>query len=144
MPPAPVTIRLEPEPADLVRSTLAHGLRAFNTFHVPAPEFQGLVIAARDGQEIVGGLSGETGWQWLHVAQLWVAQSHRNQGIGAQLLQAAEAEALRRGARHVYLETYDFQAREFYERRGYVVFGIHEDFPPGHKRYHLRRDLPWI
>ena len=136
-----VTIGVEPEPAALVRGLVTSGLHAYNALHAPAHEFSSLVIAARCEGVVVGGLVGDTGWQWLHVGQLWVAESHRRRGVGSQLLQTAEAEALRRGARHVYLETFDFQAREFYERHGYVVFGIHEDYPPGHCRYHMRRDL---
>jgi GNAT superfamily N-acetyltransferase len=95
-PSAAVTISLEPEPADLVRGAVLDGLHAFNALHVPAPEFQGLVVSARSGRKIVGGLAGETGWQWLHVSRLWVAEPYRHQGIGTQLLKAAEAEALRR------------------------------------------------
>ena len=33
-------------------------------------------------------------------------------------------------------------AKPFYERAGYSVFGILEDYPPGHTRYFMRKDLP--
>ena len=90
---------------------------------------------------MVGGLVGEIGWKWLFVELLWIAESHRDRGLGANLLRSAEAEAMRRGARHVYLDTFDFQARPFYERQGYEVFGVLEDYPPGHRRFFLRKDL---
>lgn len=137
-----VAITMEAEPADAVRGRVLEGLRAFNRLHAPAPGFAPLVIAARQQDELIGGLVGETGWQWLHVELLWVAEPHRRRGIGLKLLNAAEQEAWRRGARHVFLDTFDFQARTFYERQGYVIFGVQEDYPPGHSRFYLRRDLP--
>jgi GNAT superfamily N-acetyltransferase len=53
----------------------------------------------------------------------------------------AEAEALRRGCHAASLDTYSFQARGFYERLGYSVFGIIDDCPPGHSRIYLIKRL---
>jgi hypothetical protein len=39
------------------------------------------------------------------------------------------------------LDTFDFQARGFYERNGYELFGTLDDCPPGHKRYYLKKAL---
>ena len=140
--PAPhPTISIEPDPAESVRAVVLSGLREYNRLHAPAPRFQPLVLAAREGDRIIGGLVGEIGWQWLHVDLLWVAESYRRQGIGLQLLKTAEGEARRRGARHVFLDTFEFQARGFYEQQGYVVFGKQEDYPPGHTRFYMRRDM---
>lgn len=135
-------VTLEPEPAQDARATVLAGLRAFNRQHAEAPDFQALVLAARDDfGEIVGGLVGQTGWRWLHVDLLWVAEGHRGRGLGRRLLRRAEHEAATRGASHVYLDTFDYQARPFYEREGYVVFGVQDDYPPGHRRYFLRKPL---
>jgi GNAT superfamily N-acetyltransferase len=134
-------ISIESAPAESVRAAVLNGLRAFNRLHAPAPGFEPLVLAARENDHLVGGLVGETGWEWLHVELLWVAETFRRRGIGFQLLETAECEARRRGARHVFLDTFEFQARDFYERQGYVVFGIQEDYPPGHTRFFMRRDL---
>ena len=136
-------ITLEPEPSDGVREAVLAGLRAFNRRHAEAPGFEPLVISARDSSgAIIGGLVGLTGWSWLHVDLLWVDDRHRGMGVGTDLLRAAEREAASRGVRHVDLDTFDFQARPFYEREGYSVFGILEDYPPGHTRYFMRKDLP--
>lgn len=40
------------------------------------------------------------------------------------MLLQAEQEAIARGCRGAWLDTYSFQARGFYERLGYAVFGI--------------------
>ena len=144
MPDHPTTpvITLESEPADAVRARVLQGLRAFNRRHAEPPDFQPLTLAVRDGAgALLGGLVGETGWRWLHVDLLWIDEPHRGRGLGRRLLHAAEAEARSRGCRHVFLDTFDYQARPFYEREGYALFGTQEDYPPGHVRYFLRKTL---
>jgi hypothetical protein len=41
----------------------------------------------------------------------------------------------------VWLDTFDFQAPEFYRQHGYVEFGHIDDYPPGHKRYFFQKRL---
>ena len=100
----------------------------------------GVVLHGEAG-EILGGLVGTTVWGWLQVAQLWLDGAVRGKGHGAALMRAAEAEAVRRGCHHALLDTFDFQARGFYERLGYRVFGEVHDFPTGHTRFFMQRDL---
>jgi ribosomal protein S18 acetylase RimI-like enzyme len=65
----------------------------------------------------------------------------RGRGVGRQLLTGAEAEAVRRGCLGAWLDTYSFQARGFYERVGYSVFGSIDNYPPGHSRIFLKKVL---
>jgi GNAT superfamily N-acetyltransferase len=53
----------------------------------------------------------------------------------------AEGEALRRGCPRAFLETYSFQALQFYEKLGYTVVSQIQDFPPGGTRYALTKVL---
>lgn len=118
------------------------GLVAFNESHAgPARHRYVSVLAQRNG-EVVGGLFAYTNWDWLCIAQLWVAESVRGRGVGKQLIGLAEAEARRHGCRHAHVDTFSFQALPFYERLGYRVFGRIENYPAGHARYFLeKRDL---
>ena len=88
---------------------------------------------------VVGGLFGDIGWGWLHIDILWVDETCRHQGLGGNLLERAEAEALALGIDRGYLETTSFQARPFYEKMGYEVFAQLEDQPPGHTCYYLKK-----
>lgn len=99
------------------------------------------VLVRDESGEIVAGLVGRTVWGWLHIAQLWVDSSRRRHGYGRELMMAAEAEARRRGCHHIYLDTFDFQALEFYRRLGYRIFGRLDDFPRGHTRFNLEKSL---
>lgn len=99
------------------------------------------IYARDDSGKIVGGLTGYTLWTWLHVRLLAVSPEGRGKGLGTDLLTRAEAEARKRGCKNAFLDTFSFQARPFYEKMGYSVFGELPDFPPGHSRYYLRKEL---
>ncbi|HZS06980.1 MAG TPA: GNAT family N-acetyltransferase [Blastocatellia bacterium] len=92
-------------------------------------------------QQIVGGLHGWTGFGWLHVDVLWVSEDLRGRGYGRQLLVAAEEEASRRGCRYAELDTFSFQAPDFYLKLGYAVFGLLDDIAGEHKWYFLKKNL---
>lgn len=109
-------------------------------------DYRPLTLLLRNAAgEVVGGLLGQTEWGWLLVKTLAVQETWRGQGYGTKLLAMAEAEARARGCHDVYLDTFSFQARPFYERRGYEVFGVLEDFSE-HTRYFLRKklDARWL
>jgi GNAT superfamily N-acetyltransferase len=92
-------------------------------------------------QEIVGGVIGATYWDWLHIDLMWIKDEFRSRGYGHRLLAHAEDEARQRGAKNVYLDTFSFQAPDFYKKHGYQVFGQLDDFPAGHQRYFLKKEL---
>ena len=92
-------------------------------------------------QEIVGGLIGATHWGWFYINLLFVKDRLRGRGYGHRLLTLAEDEARQRGATHAYLDTFSFQAPDFYQQHGYQVYGELRDFPPGHHRYFLTKQL---
>lgn len=129
----------DPSPED--RQVVIDRLVAWNLTVAPPEEHRKLVVLARASVGLIGGLVGHTHWNWLFVSHLWVRDEQRGDGIGTQLMRRAELEAVDRGAEHVHVDTYDFQALPFYERIGYTQFGVLRDYPPGHSRHFLRRDL---
>ena len=114
----------------------------FNRDRTGDDNYEPVTIFLRNtDDQIVGGLIGSFYWQWLYVELLWVHESLRGEGYGARLLATAEQEAVKRGCRYAHLDTFSFQAPEFYQKRGYVIFGELLDFPAGHKRFFLKKDL---
>jgi len=91
--------------------------------------------------ETLGGLLGGIWGGWLNITFLWVDESLRGKDWGTRLMDQAEAYARERGAHSVLLDTHSFQARPFYEARGYEVFGTLDDYPAGHKKFFLRKKL---
>lgn len=92
-------------------------------------------------QELVGGIIGETHWDWFYINLMFINEDLRGGGYGHRLLTLAEDEARKRGARNAYLDTFSFQAPEFYKKHGYEIFGTLQDFPAGHQRFYLRKQL---
>lgn len=90
--------------------------------------------ALRDG-DLVGVLVGSTNLDWLHVDLLSVDPGARKGGIGGALMARAEAIARARGCIGAWLDTYDFQAPDYYPRLGFSEFGRIDDMPPGRTRY---------
>ncbi len=119
------------------------GLLAYNAiFYGGIPKEKKLAVSARaaDGG-LVAGLLGQTHHGWLSVGWLWVSEEWRQLRIGTELMRRAEAEALERGCHHAHLTTLDFQAVGFYERLGYTVFGVLDDYPRPHQRFFLQKPL---
>lgn len=124
------------------RRIVSDGLRAHNQTLAGEYDRHAVTLLARDQTDaVIGGLIGQRIWGWLHVEMLWVAERWRGQGVGGDLLAAAEAQALEAECVGVYLETFDFQAPDFYRRRGYTVTGVHDEFPPGHTHYYMQKRL---
>ena len=118
------------------------GISHYNAQQAGDDKVQSLCFVLRaPDQEIVGGAIGATYWNWFHLDLMWIREELRGRGYGHRLLTLAEEEARRRGAKKVYLDTFSFQAPNFYKQHGYQVFGELQDFPPGHQRYFLTKEL---
>lgn len=102
---------------------IVKGLRAYNTGAVGKLDYRPLTVTVNDKKAIVGGVVGETYFGWMFVSLLWVSEKYRGKGWGRSLMGSAEKEARKRGVRHVYLDTFSFQAPGFYKKLGYREFG---------------------
>lgn len=96
-----------------------------------------------DNNKIIGGvLANLIMDSSLSIHVLWIEENFRHQKIGSQLLSKLEQNAILAGAHMAHLDTFDFQALEFYQKNGYEIFGVLEGSPcQGHKRYYMRKDL---
>ncbi|MFG2307746.1 GNAT family N-acetyltransferase [Streptomyces sp. NPDC048566] len=95
--------------------------------------------ALDEAGELAGGLVGHTWATWLHVTYLWVDGHRRGNGLGSRLLAEAERAAGERGCTASRLETWDFQAPDFYRGQGYEVVAAIPDYPPGITEYTLTK-----
>jgi len=135
-------MRIDDQVSDADEAAVVSGLRAFNVERLgPSNEQPVKLVARADDGSVVGGLLGHTKWRWMYVSKLWVAASVRGKGIGSQLMAAAEELARSRGCTDISLDTFEFQARPFYERLGYKLFGVLEGFPPGYRQFYLTKHL---
>lgn len=77
----------------------------------------------------------------LYINLLVIDEDKRNQGLGSMLLNTIEAQARSMNIHLIHLDTFDFQAKDFYIKHGYEVFGVLDDCPKGHKRYYMKKVL---
>ncbi|MEV8597696.1 GNAT family N-acetyltransferase [Streptomyces sp. NPDC052012] len=144
--------RLETEVDKARRDLLRRRLRDTNT--AASPVLRALrgtpderesplhVWASDTSGDLAGGLVGHTWTTWLHVTYLWVDEPHRGTGLGTRLLAEAERlAATERGCTSARVETWDFQAPEFYRKQGYDVVCVIPDYPPGITEYTLVKRL---
>ena len=88
-----------------------------------------------------GGLIGQISFDWLFVSLLFVPEAARGQDLGTRLLEQAEQLARAKGCLGLWLDTYSFQAPDFYLRRGFEPFGQIDDHPVGGRRTFFRKRL---
>ena len=138
------SIATQEEPTSAFRSSLLDKLRALsrNVVGDRAPPAQDLCLAIRDAAgSMAGGLWGRFSYGWLFIELIFVPEDRRGQDLGAALLAIAEAQARSWGGIGVWLDTFSFQARGFYEKHGFAVFGEIADYPSPHRRFFLSKRL---
>ncbi|MGV3491045.1 MAG: GNAT family N-acetyltransferase [Devosia sp.] len=91
------------------------------------------------GNPVTGGLYGYQLFDWLFIQYVGVPQSMQGQGVGRDLLARAEAWSRQRGLAGMWLDTFAFQARPFYEKLGFTVFGEITGHPRGSSRFFLQK-----
>ena len=140
MPEYKITVEKEPASEDV--RTLAQGLTAHSLPFTRGPGFQPIAVFMRDGQgQIVGGVWGYINWNWLFIGLVWLSDSLRGLGYGKLLIKKIEDVAIEEGCRYAHLDTFSYQARPFYERLGYEVFGTLDNYPPGHQRFFMKKNF---
>lgn len=98
------------------RSEIFQGLLEYNLDRIEDrnPKELGIYLEDEQGRK-QAGLIGETHGNWLMVKFLWVDESLRGRHIGSRILEEAEIEARKRGCKYAFLDTFSFQAPDFYK-----------------------------
>lgn len=96
-------------------------------------------ITDETGKIIAGCVARMYCWNVAYIDTLWVDENYRNKGLGSKLLAEVEKTAKEKSCYLIHLDTFDFQAKEFYEKQGYRLFGALEDCPKSHCRFYLKK-----
>lgn len=131
---------------ELEKQYVSDRLSEFNQQHVPnvqSPSSIAIELVAKDDRgKVIGGIAAILyNWHVLFIDVLWVDPSHQGKGCGSRLVQGAEAQAKALGCYLIHLDTFDFQAKDFYLKNGYEIFGTLNECPRGHVRYYLKKDI---
>lgn len=122
------------------------GIVEYNSSKVPFtqdPPFISInrVIKGASGEVLAGINSLLYCWKCLYIDVLWVKDEYRNEGYGSVLLNEVERIAKEKGCNLIHLDTFDFQAKDFYLKHGYEIFGILDGCPSDHKRYYMKKNI---
>lgn len=130
------------DPADQDRNLILEPLLAYNLAVSGEENYKKLALFLRnDGGEVEGGLWAKRYYDWVFVDLLFVPEALRGGKLGSKLLLQAEEWAKAEGCVGIWLDTFAFQAPDFYLKLGYEVFGTLENYPKPHRRYFLRKLL---
>jgi len=136
-------LTLTANPPVAAKRRIVRALVALNDDTVGRSNRREIAVLVHDPRtrRLVAGMHGVTGFGWMFVDNLWVDEPLRRAGWGTRIMDAAEAEAARRGCHSVWLDTFSWQARGFYEKRGYRVVATLPDYPRPHQRLVLVKAL---
>jgi GNAT superfamily N-acetyltransferase len=137
-------ITMEPYASTEVQEIIQRGIQTHAQAAIGLPEQTWSVVdifLRNENGEIVGGAMGNEWGDWLFISLLWIDPPLRGKGQATRLIAAIEHHALERGCLHSYLDTFNFQARPLYEKRGYEIFGTLENHPIGHTHYFMKKRL---
>jgi ribosomal protein S18 acetylase RimI-like enzyme len=114
----------------------------FNIKHWEVKERKPIAIEVRDHQKnLLAGATGRTFGYWLLIDNIWVSEHLRGKNIGSQLLSGLEKVAISRGCKFSLLDTLNFQAQHFYEKFGYKVQWIQENYPRDGAKFFMTKNL---
>ncbi|WPN45388.1 MULTISPECIES: GNAT family N-acetyltransferase [unclassified Pseudomonas] len=135
-------IERKQNPTPEEREAILVPLRAYNGSQSASPPPEHIALLIRDdNDDIVGGVYARLFYQWLFIDLLAVPEQARGQGMGTKLMQMAEDLAREKECVGLWLETFEFQAPEFYKKCGYSEIGHIADYPPGHKHFFFQKRL---
>lgn len=131
------------QPSDDEIQAILTPLRAYNASKAgdAGAEKFALLVRDDDNDQVLGGLSGKLLYRWMFIELLAVPEQARGQGIGSRLMAMAEEWAREKNCVGIWLDTFDFQAPEFYRGLGYSEFGHIDDYPPDHRRFYFQKRL---
>jgi GNAT superfamily N-acetyltransferase len=138
-----IRIVSDPHASEGLKQVVSDHLDAYNVAITGFPEYSPVNLFLRDaGDEVMGGLLAAVWGGVLFIRILWVSEALRGRGFGRRLMEVAERRAVERGCRHIFVDTFSFQAPGFYEKLGYQIYAKAEDWPLGHAHHFFRKDLP--
>jgi len=139
-----IEVTTSPDKKDL--EIISKGIQSFNQLHIPddvvfEPDTKFAAFAKDENGKVLGGVRATAFWNYCILELLWLSDDTRGQGVGNKLMDAAEHFAKEKGFQYMRTEPLSFQAKPFYEKRGYKVYGELVDCPKGHVTYCLVKDL---
>ncbi len=129
------------EESDYISNEVMHS----NNSGVPLAQKKAPILkryVLKDNDEIIAGINAYIYcWGIMYIDALFVAEAYRHKQLGTYLTKKVEQEAKALGATLSNLTAFDYQAKDFYIKQGYEIFGVLENYPSNHNLYFLKKAL---
>lgn len=123
-----IDVQINPSPAE-IHSIIA-GLKDFNKEFGTEDNATTIGIFAKDGTgEPAGGAISKFQYTSCYVNLFWISPSFRGQGLGSAVFKVLVQECKAAGITDIFLDTFSFQNKEFYEHLGFECVGCLRNYP---------------
>ena len=98
-------------------------------------------FVALQEDRLIGGAMGYIAYNWYVLDLFFVEEEQRGNGIGTELIRQIELLAKDKRLTGIRVETWDFQAKDFYTSLGFSLYGELNNCPPGSTIYFLQKSI---
>ncbi len=128
-------------PSEVDNAVVREGIIAANQNIIGERDKAFSIFLKNDAGKVFGGIQAFLDTESVYIDVLWVQESLQKQGHGTKLLDAVEQEATKNRCIFSLVDTWDFQAEEFYLKNGYERIGEVKNYWHGHSKIFLRKKL---
>lgn len=137
-----MTIQLEHDLSAAEIDAIEDNIYAHNRQAVGRNDARGLGFVLRDQTRRIIGVAAGYSWAGTsELKQMWIDEAYRGRGYARELLNAFISEAAIRHVRRIWVQSYNFQAPELYEKVGFERVAEFADWPEGHSHVILCKTL---
>ena len=134
-----IKVVVDYDPTQSDNAVISEGIIASNAHIVGERDKAFSIFLKNDSGKVFGGIQAFLDTESVYIDTLWVEEKFQKKGYGTKLLDAAELEAIKNGCKFLTVDTWDFQAEEFYLKNGYERIGEVKNYWLGHSKISLRK-----
>jgi len=119
---------------------IRNGIVDFNT-QIIKEKASHFSIFAKDDTQIIGGALIWEHSDALYIDVIWCNEKYQKQGIGTKIIAMIDDVARNKGLPKIFVDTYEFQAQDFYKKNGFYCIGIIPKYLKDNDRIFMRKDI---
>lgn len=134
-----IVVDYDPSQAD--NAVVSEGIIAWNERILGERDKEFSIFLKDESGKVCGGLQAFLDTESIYIDTLWIEEAKQKQGYGTKLLEAVQQEAIKNQCKYLTVDTWDFQAEDFYLKNGYERLGEVKNYWLGHSKITLRKKI---